>query len=179
MLDKFYYVDVFVNGEEKTPWYVPQFMFGRSSQLSVSFPYIYYCDFQSDGIHILSSGNQKEKLFISYSEIKWIDLLVVRRRWGIGILTMMIPWFDFDLIVHREHDEIEIEFPAFFEFRDVIESRKESGLFVMDHLDVFKRFPDEKSFKENFSAYFEKNYHEIAQQYGLEDPRIGFKNTQW
>lgn len=179
MLDKFYYADVFVNGEEKTPWYVPQFMFGRSSRFSMSFPYIHYCDFRYDGIHIQSSGNQNEILFVPYSAIKWIDLFVVRRRWGTGILTMMIPWFDFDLTIHLEHDEIEIEFPAFFEFRDVIENWKENGLYVMDHLDLFKRFPDEKAFKENFSAYFEKNYHDIAQQYGLEDPRISFKKTQW
>lgn len=178
MLDKFYYVDVFVNGEEKTPHYIPHFIMpSRKAPLNYSF--IYGCDFRYDGIYLQRLTNQEDALLIPYSEIKWIDLLVVRRRWGTTILTMMIPWFDFDLIVHREHEEIEIEFPAFFEFRDVIESWKESGLFVMDHLDVFKRFPDEKSFKENFSAYFEKNYHEIAQQYGLEDPRIGFKNTQW
>lgn len=64
MLDKFYYADVFVNGEEKTPWYVPQFMFGRSSRFSMSFPYIHYCDFRYDGIHIQSSGNQNEILFV-------------------------------------------------------------------------------------------------------------------
>ncbi len=74
-----------------------------------------YYDFRYDGIHIQSSVNQNEILFVPYSAIKWIDLFVVRRRWGTGILTMMIPWFDFDLIIHLEHDEIEIEFPAFFE----------------------------------------------------------------
>ncbi len=178
VLDKFYYVDAFVNGEEKTPHYIPNFIM-TSRRAPLNYPFIYGCDFRYDGIFLWRLTKQEDSLLIPYSEIKWIELLVVRRCWGTTILTMMIPWFDFDLVIHRKYDEIEIEFPAFYEFREVVEDWNKNGLYVIDHLDLLKRFPDEKSFKENFSAYFEKNYHAIAQQNGLEDPRIGFKKTQW
>lgn len=178
MLKNFYYADVFVDGQEKTPHYIPQFILSNRNA-PLNYPFIYGCDFRYDGLHLHRLTEPNDRFSIPYSQIKWIDLYVVRRRWGTTIMTMMIPCFDFDLIVHTEHEEYEIEFPAFFGFHDVMERLRLENIYVMDVLDVFKQFPDPETFKSDFGTYFEKNYHAIAREHGLDDPRVGFKKTAW
>jgi hypothetical protein len=69
---------------------------------------------------------------------------------------MMIPWFDFDLVIHRKYDEIEIEFPAFYEFREVVEDWNKNGLYVIDHLDLLNVFQMKNHSKKTFPLILRK-----------------------
>lgn len=65
---------------------------------------------------------------------------------------MMIPYYNIDLIVHirgQGHNEkrIEIEFPATYAFREIIELLKNSHIFVDDVFGLFRRFQSSEDFK--------------------------------
>ncbi len=116
--------------------------------------------------------------------IERIELFVVRRKWpGGSLLSMMIPYYNIDLIVHirgqgRNEKRIEIEFPATYAFREIIELLKNSHVFVDDVFGLFRRFQSSEDFKKGYAAYFDKNYDSLAYEYGLDNPRIGFSGPQ-
>ena len=91
------------------------------------------------------------------------------------MLMALNVMYNFDLVIHLEHGgEIEVEFPADFAFKKIMEELRPASVPVIDVFDVFVHFPDEKTFKKEFPTYFGEHYHDLAMQYGLEDPRVTF-----
>ncbi len=150
--------------------------FAVDASMSISHPFIRGCDFKYNEIELYRIQDPNDTISIPYSGIKWIDLYVVARRWaGGGMLIALNVMYNFDLVIHLEHGwEIEVEFPADFAFKKIMEELRPASVPVIDVFDVFVHFPDEKTFKKEFPTYFGEHYHDLAMQYGLEDPRVTF-----
>ncbi len=143
---------------------------------SMVYPYVRGLIFTYDAMELPRLKKPKDTVRIPYSNIKWIDLFVVRRRWGgMTFMTLLVSFFNFDLIVHlKDGEDVEIECKADYAFRDMIRLLIENGVPVDDRFRVFERFPDRQSFDKGFGKYFDENYAGLAEEYGLEKCRITF-----
>ena len=178
MLRRFYYSDLFIDGQEITPYYMPQFILSLGkSKPSPGCPFIYSCNVTDRGIELHSLPYPKIGHDIAYKDIKYIDLYVVKRVWGIAWTMLIAPEFNLDLIVHTyDHDE-EIEIPACFEGKRMCEKIRENGVPVYDRFHIYEQFPDAQSFRAGFAQHFLECYPALAEKYNLDDPRMGFKKS--
>ncbi|WP_290140286.1 hypothetical protein [uncultured Dubosiella sp.] len=176
MLRQFYYSDLFIDGQEITPYYIPQFILsGEKHKPYLNYPFIYSCNVTDWGIELHSLPYPKIGHDIAYKDIKYIDLYVVKRVWGIAWTMLIAPEFNLDLIVHTyDHDE-EIEIPACFEGKRMCEKIRENGVPVYDRFHIYEQFPDAQSFRAGFAQHFLERYPALAEKYNLDDPRMGFK----
>lgn len=133
MLSEFYYSNLYMEKHKMTSARILIFVVPFYSWLT-TYGMLYQCRFTN-------------------SRIERIELFVVRRRWpGGSLLSMMIPYYNIDLIVHirgqgRNEKRIEIEFPATYAFREIIELLKNSHIFVDDVFGLFRRFQSSEDFK--------------------------------
>lgn len=150
--------------------------FAIDPSMSMSHPFIRGCEFRYNEIELYRLQDLNDTFVILYSEIKWIDFFVVARRWaGGGVMMGLNIMYNFDLVIHLESGkEIEVEFPADYSLKTIIEQLKSVNVPVIDQFDVFVNFSDERTFKKGFVPYFQDHYSDLAMEYGLEDPRIAF-----
>ena len=150
--------------------------FANDPSMSMSHPFIRGCEFRYNEIELYRLQDLNDTFTIPYSKIKWMDFFVVARRWaGGGVMMALNVMYNFDLVIHLKNDkEIEVEFPADYSFRTIIDQLRPINIPVIDQFDVFVNFPDERAFKKEFVPYFQEHYSNLAMQYGLEDPRVAF-----
>lgn len=176
MLSRFYFSDLFLYGKEITPYFMPRFILsGRKDSPAINYPFIYSCNITEQGIELHSLPHPQIGCDISYQDMKWVEMFVIRRVWGMAWTTIIAPNFNLDFIVHTWDHDLEIEIPACYEGKRVCDILKEHGIPVYDRFGVFEKFDDHESFHNGFAQYFSAHYHELAEQYDLEDPRVGFK----
>lgn len=183
MLSEFYYSNLYMEKHKMASAQILILVVPFYAWLT-TYGMLYQCRFTNSRIELMRQLTHKMALSIPYSEIERIELFVVRRKWpGGSLLSMMIPYYNMDLIVHirgqrRNEKRIEIEFPATYAFREIIELLKNSHIFVDDVFGLFRRFQSSEDFKEGYAAYFDKNYDSLAYEYGLDNPRIDFSGPQ-
>lgn len=84
MLNNFYFSDLFLDGKEITPYFMPRFVLsGRKNSAPLNYPFIYSCNITEQGIELHSLPYPRIGCDISYQDIKWVEMFVIRRLWGL------------------------------------------------------------------------------------------------
>lgn len=183
MLDQFYYSNLYIASNKKTSQLPLLFSVPLYTWITI-YGMLYNCRFNPKDIELIRMIKPKHKILIPYSDIDQIELFVVHRKWfGGNIVSMVVPYYDFDLIIHlrkngRNEEKLEIEIPGTYALQEALEILKTNYVYVNDIFDVFHHFSDSSSFKQKFARYFEENYPNFAYEYGLDNPRIGFSPTK-
>ena len=101
MLSRFYFSDLFLYGKEITPYFMPRFILsGRKDSPAINYPFIYSCNLTEHGIELHSLPHPQIGCDISYQDMKWVEMFVIRRVWGMAWTTIIAPNFNLDFIVH-------------------------------------------------------------------------------
>lgn len=80
MLSRFYFSDLFLYGKEITPYFMPRFILsGRKDSPAINYPFIYSCNLTEHGIELHSLPHPQIGCDISYQDVKWMEMFVIRR----------------------------------------------------------------------------------------------------
>ncbi|WP_290139759.1 hypothetical protein [uncultured Dubosiella sp.] len=120
-------------------------------------------------------GKGIREIVIPYVDMEKVTLSVCSRIWGMNLFTLGRKIYNFDVqILTKQWETMHLEFAACFEFWTILQRMSEQGATVRDVLNIYSMFPDKSSFEKGFGDYFETHFATLAEQYGLDDPRVGF-----